>query len=87
MKRFLLSIPKLDMHSNRQYKRPYHAQHDRNEGSSSSSRPILQSAYVQAYEAQLVYGQKERAEDLYAKGGRGLMRWQGGDDEEIWADR
>jgi len=79
------------MHSNynssRQYKRPHHTPHDRNEGSSSSSRPIPQSAYVQAYESQLIYGQADRAEDLYAKGGRGLMRWQGEGNDEIWADR
>ena len=79
------------MHSNynssRQYKRPHHTPHDRNEGLSSSSRPIPQSAYIQAYEAQLAYGQAERAEDLYAKGGRGLMRWQGEGDDELWADR
>ena len=84
-------VPKCNMHPNynpsRHHKRPHHAPHDRNEGSASSSRPIPQSAYVQAYEAQLVYGQRERAEDLYAKGGRGLMRWQGEDGGEIWADR
>jgi hypothetical protein len=80
-------IPKLNMHSNRQYKRLHHAPHDRNEASSLRSRPIPQLAYTQAYEAQLVYGQRQRADDLYAKGGRGLMRWQGEDDEEIWADR
>jgi hypothetical protein len=61
--------------------------HSNYNSSSSSSRPIPQSAYVQAYESQLVYGQRERAEDLYAKGGRGLMRWQGEDDDDIWADR
>lgn len=70
----------------RPYKRP-HA-HNRNEASSSTSRPIPQSAYIQAYEAQLVYGQQSRAEDLYSKGGRGLMKWQGRDEDgEIWADR
>ena len=71
----------------RQAKRPH--VHQRNEASSSStSRPIPQSAYVQAYEAQLVYGQRRRAEDLYSKDGKGLMRWQGDEgDDEIWADR
>lgn len=52
----------------------------------SAPKPIPQSACVQAYEAQLVYGQVQRAEELYSKDGRGLMRWQG-EDEEIWADR
>lgn len=71
----------------RQHKRPY-APPNRNEASSSTSRPIPQSAYIQAYEAQLIYGQKERAEELYSKGGQGLMRWQGeNEDTEIWADR
>ena len=73
--------------SSRQYKRPHYTPHDRNEGSSSSSRPIPQSAYIQAYESQLIYGQGDRADNLYAKGGRGLMRWQGEGDDEIWADR
>jgi hypothetical protein len=67
----------------RHHKRP-HATQDRVELSTPKSIP--QSAYIQAYEAQLVYGQNDKAEELYSKGGRGLMRWQG-DGEEVWADR
>jgi hypothetical protein len=72
-----------DYNSNRHKKRPYPA-HDRTEF--SAGKTIPQSAYIQAYEAQLVYGQTERASELYSKDGRGLMRWQG-EDEEVWADR
>lgn len=57
----------------------------------SKPRSVPPAAYIQAYEAQLIYGQEGRAEELYSKaaGGRGLMRWQGyGDDgKEVWADR
>lgn len=64
-----------------------------NDRSNLKPRPIPPTAYIQAHEAQLVYGPEgpARAEELYSKrnDGRGMMRWQGDDDEEreIWADR
>lgn len=72
-----------------QSKRPT-SQNDR---TAPKSRPIPDSAYIRAHEAQLVYGPEaqERAEELYSKreDGRGMMRWQGYTENgrEVWADR
>jgi len=62
-----------------------------------TERPIPPSAYIQAYEAQLVYNQHETAKELATKAeylpessrnrGRGLIRWQGDEEADIWADR
>lgn len=58
---------------------------------------IPPAAYIQAYEAQLIYGQHETARELASRAedlpessrarGRGLIKWQGDEDADIWADR
>lgn len=63
----------------------------------SSGRPIPPAAYIQAYEAQLVYDRVEIAQELSTPvddlpessraRGRGLLRWQGDTDRNVWADR
>jgi hypothetical protein len=50
------------------------------------------AAFIQAYEAQLVYGQRGLADEIASKdgkGGKGLIRWQGDGEGEtvVWADR
>jgi hypothetical protein len=62
-----------------------------------TERSIPPSAYIQAYEAQLVYDQYETANQLALKAedlpessrtrGRGLIRWHGDEEAEVWADR
>jgi len=63
----------------------------------TAERPIPPAAYIQAYEAQLVYDQTDLARELSTPvddlpevsraRGRGLLRWQGDIDKNVWADR
>ncbi|WVQ72612.1 hypothetical protein IAR50_002170 [Cryptococcus sp. DSM 104548] len=57
---------------------------------STSKPPIPQAAYIQAYEAPLVYGQNHLAQSVRAKsdGGRGgLIEYAGEAEGEVWAER
>jgi hypothetical protein len=93
-------------HSWRPPKRPPRDHARRREGDRpdlTRAQDIPGTAFVQAYEAQLVYGHSAFARDLYAlpshgsssagtsTGARGaLMRWEGDGDEErgeVWVDR
>ncbi|WWD17417.1 hypothetical protein CI109_101858 [Kwoniella shandongensis] len=80
-------------------KRPYRSDPSRPGQSSSTTTPIIPpSAYIQAYEAQLIYDQDDLAQEVTQKDGRrglGLIQYAGEvEDEggmsvrgEIWADR
>ena len=77
-----------------------HREHQPHTNGSSSRAPnIPPTAYVQAYEAQLVYGEAETAAELgnrYEASTAGpssavsrgrLVRWEGEDGQEVWAER
>ncbi|ODO08049.1 hypothetical protein I350_03632 [Cryptococcus amylolentus CBS 6273] len=64
---------------------PQKRPHPRPSTSRSTAPP---AAYVQAYEASLVYGQDHIAQSVRERGGRGgLIQYAGEADKEVWADR